>query len=140
MVGNLNTRLSAVKTLESRLDLIKAYLQVIKDSKNNTNDSSMETSDSDSKDTQPALSHSLLRSIYGVISHLSLLNPQGSDSFSVESLAQTNDAALVALLGSTGQNIQQMRELGSKFAISSSMRRNLATSEAHMAAQSRMGG
>lgn len=86
---------------------------------------------------KPTLSHSLLRSIYCVISHLALLSPENSNAFSIESLAQANDVLLTALLGSMGQNISQMRELGKKFAVSELTARNIVK-ESQLS--SRMGG
>ncbi|PGH07534.1 hypothetical protein AJ79_06269 [Helicocarpus griseus UAMH5409] len=110
LIANLNTRLTAVKTLESRLHLIKAYLSNISQQADSKTQS---TPDSPS----PQISHSLLRNIHSLISHLSLLTPQQSDTFSTESLAQTNDVALVALLGQLGHSVQDMRELGKKFSV-----------------------
>ncbi|KAK2765830.1 hypothetical protein FQN53_006790 [Emmonsiellopsis sp. PD_33] len=119
LIANLNTRLNAVKTLESRLSLIKAYLSNISNSNPNT-----------SPTATPEISHSLLRNIHSLISHLSLLTPQESGTFSTESLAQTNDVALVALLGSLGQSVQGMRELGKKFAVVDGMRQNARSGKA----------
>jgi COP9 signalosome complex subunit 6 len=75
--------------------------------------SSLESSDPNT----PPLSYSILRNISSLISHLSLLNPREQESFTVESLAQTNDVILVSLLGMLGKNVQGMRELGKKLAI-----------------------
>ncbi|OAX84639.1 hypothetical protein ACJ72_01003 [Emergomyces africanus] len=111
LIANLSTRLAAVKTLESRLRLIKGYLSSI---------SSQQPEDQIQQSTStssPTISHSLLRNIHSLIFHLSLLTPQQSDTFSTESLAQANDVALVALLGQLGQSVQGMRELGKKFAV-----------------------
>ncbi|ODH16556.1 hypothetical protein ACO22_06346 [Paracoccidioides brasiliensis] len=110
IIANLNTRLTAIKTLESRLRLIEAYLSRIP----SENDGNKTESISNSS---PRVHHPLLRSIHSLISHLSLLTPQESDKFSIESLAQANDVALVALLGQLGQSVQGMRELGKKFAV-----------------------
>ncbi|OJD18212.1 hypothetical protein AJ78_01770 [Emergomyces pasteurianus Ep9510] len=110
LIANLNTRLTAVKTLESRLRLIKGYLSSISSQQL---DNQIQTASTSS----PQISHALLRNIHSLISHLSLLTPQQSDTFSTESLAQANDVALVALLGQLGQSVQGMRELGKKFAI-----------------------
>ncbi|KAM5456268.1 hypothetical protein MaudCBS49596_001289 [Microsporum audouinii] len=117
LIANLTTRLSAVKTLQSRIHLIKCYLQSIAEP-------STDTPMASQSPLKPTLSHPLLRSIYCVISHLALLNPQNSNAFSVESLAQANDVLLAALLGAMGQNIQQMRELGKKFLIADTTARN----------------
>ncbi|KAK2821798.1 hypothetical protein FQN49_007663 [Arthroderma sp. PD_2] len=131
LIANLTTRLSAVKTLQSRIHLIKCYLQSIADP-------SIDTSMASPNASKPTLSHSLLRSIYCVISHLALLNPQNSDALSIESLAQANDVLLAALLGALGQNVQQMRELGKKFSIVSSANRGNGPKEGQLSG--RMGG
>jgi COP9 signalosome complex subunit 6 len=60
---------------------------------------------------------SILRNISALVSGLSLLTPQESKSFAVESLAQENDVALISLLGRLGENVKNIRELGKKSAI-----------------------
>ncbi|EER27301.1 hypothetical protein D8B26_006650 [Coccidioides posadasii str. Silveira] len=116
LIANLTVRLGAVRTLESRLRLIKAYLQSAQSS----------TSSVIPSPSSPPLSNSILRSIYSLISHLTLLNPQDSDSISVESLAQANDVALVALLCSMGESIRGLREVGKKFAVARAMKHSMA--------------
>ncbi|KMU84715.1 hypothetical protein CIHG_02499 [Coccidioides immitis H538.4] len=116
VIANLTVRLGAVRTLESRLRLIKAYLQSAQSS----------TSSMIPSPSSPPLSNSILRSIYSLISHLTLLNPQDSDSISVESLAQANDVALVALLCSMGESIRGLREVGKKFAVARAMKHSMA--------------
>lgn len=127
VVANLTTRLGAVRTLESRLSLIKAYLQSVKSS----------PPDVLQYPSAPRLSYSLLRSISSLISHLTLLNPRYSNSFSVESLAQANDVALVALLSSMGESIQGMRELGKKSSLELSMRQIPQGRDPHQAMEAR---
>ncbi|WEW56549.1 hypothetical protein PRK78_001995 [Emydomyces testavorans] len=127
LIANLTTRLGAVRTLESRLHLIKAYLQ----------SAQCPTSTANKSPTTPTLSHSLLRSIYSLISHLVLLNPQASHSFSIESLAQANDVALVALLGSMGESIQGIRELGKKYAVINTVRQSATGLDTHHGTEGR---
>lgn len=110
MIANLNTRLNAVKTLESRLHLIETYL------------SNLSTNRETAPATSPQPSHTLLRNIYSLVSHLSLLNPHDTALFASESLAQANDVTIVKLLGSLGQSTQAMRELGKKFSVVDSRR------------------
>lgn len=124
MIASLTTRLNAVKTLESRIRLIKSYLA-------NLPPSFLDGSgvQSDSKDTNtPGLSYPILRNIQSLISGLSLLAPQDEEAFAVESLAQENDVTLVSLLGLLGENVQHMRELGKKSAIVESTRQSMASS------------
>jgi COP9 signalosome complex subunit 6 len=113
VIANLTTRLNAVKTLESRIHLIKSYLANLPPSflgKNNNGDAT-------NGEASPTLSYTILRNIYSLISDLSLLTPQDSKAFAVESLAQENDVALVSLLGQLGENVQHIRELGKKSAV-----------------------
>ncbi|KAL1982271.1 hypothetical protein VTN96DRAFT_1580 [Rasamsonia emersonii] len=124
LIASLTTRLNAVKTLESRIRLIKSYLA-------NLPPSFLDGSgvQSDSKDTNtPGLSYPILRNIQSLISGLSLLAPQDEEAFAVESLAQENDVTLVSLLGLLGENVQHMRELGKKSAIVESTRQSMASS------------
>ncbi|EEA28921.1 hypothetical protein TMatcc_002717 [Talaromyces marneffei ATCC 18224] len=102
-IANLSTRLNAVKTLESRIHLIRSFLE------------NLPPSASDGKTSQST--QSILRNISALVSGLSLLTPQDPKSFAVESLAQENDVALISLLGRLGENIKDIRELGKKSAI-----------------------
>jgi COP9 signalosome complex subunit 6 len=115
VIANLTTRLNAVKTLESRIRLLKSYLQSLPASFLDSSDSTGTVKASEA--VYSTLSHPILRSISSLISDLSLLTPQDSRSFAIESLAQENDVALVSLLGQLGENVQLMRELGKKSAI-----------------------
>jgi COP9 signalosome complex subunit 6 len=112
LVANLNTRLNAVRTLESRISLIKSYV------------SSISAAESDTKDdpSSPTLSHTILRNINSLISHLSILSPHEQSAFTSEVLSQSNDVLLVSLLGQIGENVKSMRELGRKSHIIQSAR------------------
>lgn len=109
MISNLNTRLNAIRTLESRISLIKSYVSTI---------SASESSD-DAKDdpSSPKPSHTILRNINSLLSHLSILSPHEQSAFASEVLAQNNDVLLVSLLGQVGENVKAMRELGRKSAV-----------------------
>ncbi|KAG5301126.1 COP9 complex subunit 6 [Histoplasma ohiense] len=132
LIANLTTRLTAVKTLESRLHLIKVYLSSISTQQTpNTQTPSTPTS-------FPQISHSILRNIRSLISHLSLLTPQQSDTFSTESLAQANDVAMVALLGQLGQSVQEIRELGKKFTVVDRARQHAESAMVMSGTHSRM--
>lgn len=132
MIANLNTRLNAIRTLESRISLIKSYLSSISSS------SKDEAGQGDSTEpATPALSHPTLRNINSLITHLSLLNPEEQSDFSAEMLAQHNDVLLVSLLGQLGQSIKGMRELGKKSAIVQNVRQSAASRGKQLAMQSR---
>lgn len=144
VIANLTTRLNAVKTLESRIRLIKAYLSSLPPSFLNSSSSSSsdnnpsESTTTPSTTTAPRLSYPILRNIASLIAHLSLLAPQDQEAFAIESLAQSNDVALVSLLGALGRNVQGMRELGRKAAIVETARQNLASRKTQLALQGRM--
>ncbi|EPS34767.1 hypothetical protein PDE_09731 [Penicillium oxalicum 114-2] len=109
LVANLNTRLNAVRTLESRIALIKSYVSSI-----SVTDAATAAEHDPSS---PRLSHPILRNINSLMAHLSILSPSERSSFSAEVLSQSNDVKLVSLLGELGESIQAMRELGRKSAV-----------------------
>ncbi|BCR84904.1 COP9 signalosome complex subunit 6 [Aspergillus chevalieri] len=120
LVASLNTRLNAVRTLESRVSLIKSYISALSTTE--------ETPDQNQKASKPSselLSHPHLRNINSLLSNLSLLTPPEQSAFSAESLAQTNDVLLVSLLGQLGQSVKDMRELGRKAAIVNNVRQSM---------------
>ena len=120
MVASLNTRLNAVRTLESRVSLIKSYISTLSTAE--------ETPDQDQDAPKPSselLSHPHLRNISSLLSNLSLLTPPEQSAFSAETLAQTNDVLLVSLLGQLGQSVKDMRELGRKAAIVNNVRQSM---------------
>lgn len=120
VVASLNTRLNAVRTLESRVSLIKSYISALSTTE--------ETPDQNQKASKPSselLSHPHLRNINSLLSNLSLLTPPEQSAFSAESLAQTNDVLLVSLLGQLGQSVKDMRELGRKAAIVNNVRQSM---------------
>lgn len=120
MVASLNTRLNAVRTLESRVSLIKSYISTLSTT-GEAPDQGQETPNPSSE----LLSHSHLRNINSLLANLSLLSPPEQSVFSAESLAQTNDVLLVSLLGQLGQSVKDMRELGRKAAIVNNMRQSM---------------
>lgn len=107
VIANLNTRLNAIRTLESRISLIKSYVSSISEF---------------GKDDTTQLSHPILRNINSLLSHLSILSPSTQSAFSQEVLSQNNDVLLVSLLGQMGESIKAMRELGRRSAIIQSAR------------------
>jgi COP9 signalosome complex subunit 6 len=141
VIAGLTTRLNAVKALESRIHLIKNYLSSLPPTHANDENSVSTVDNTDTSldpSLNPRLSHCLLRDISSLISHLSLLTPEDADLFSIESLEQENDVALVALLGSLGVNVQAMRELGKKFAVVDVVRQNMMSRKVQTAMHARM--
>lgn len=119
MIASLSTRLNAVRTLESRVSLIKSYLSSLSEA-----DLGVEASNE--KPTK--LSHPILRNINSLLSHLSILSPAEQSSFATEVISQSNDVQLISLLGQLGENVKAMRELGQKSALIQS---NRLTATAH---------
>ncbi|KAJ5958360.1 JAB1/Mov34/MPN/PAD-1 [Penicillium vulpinum] len=110
LIASLTTRLNAVRTLESRVSLIKSYLASLSEA-----DFSSDSSKDDTSTTN--LSHPILRNINSLLSHLSILSPSEQSTFSTEVLSQSNDVLLISLLGQLGDNVKAMRELGRKSAV-----------------------
>ncbi|KAL4747101.1 hypothetical protein BDW72DRAFT_183506 [Aspergillus terricola var. indicus] len=113
LIASLNTRLNAIRTLESRISLIKSYLSSISSS-----------SDEGQKESATKPDHTILRDINSLLSNLSLLTPHEQSAFSAETLAQNNDVSLVALLGQLSQSINGMSEVGKRTAIVNNVRRS----------------
>ncbi|KAJ5345259.1 hypothetical protein N7452_003263 [Penicillium brevicompactum] len=109
LVANLTTRLNAVRTLESRISLIKSYLSSLAHSGLGLQDSE------DDKPTK--LSHPIVRDVNSLLSHLSILSPAEQSSFTTEVISQSNDVQLISLLGQLGESVKSMRELGRQTAI-----------------------
>ncbi|KAL4919480.1 hypothetical protein BDW62DRAFT_40497 [Aspergillus aurantiobrunneus] len=125
LIASLNTRLNAIRTLESRISLIKSYVSSISPS-----------SEESQENSATQLNPGILRDINALLSNLSLLTPHEQSAFSAEALAQNNDVNLVALLGQLSQSINGMRGVGKRTAIVNSVRRNAATQK-QMTGQSR---
>ncbi|KAL4991126.1 hypothetical protein BDW68DRAFT_152694 [Aspergillus falconensis] len=112
LIASLNTRLNAIRTLESRISLIKSYV------------SSISPSSEEGQESFTKPDHTILRDINSLLSNLSLLTPHEQSAFSAETLAQNNDVSLVALLGQLSQSLNGMREVGNRTAIVNSVRRS----------------
>ncbi|GIK00394.1 hypothetical protein Aspvir_004417 [Aspergillus viridinutans] len=128
LIASLNTRLNAIRTLESRISLIKSYLASVSHS----------SEGQPTGTTKAPLSHPILRNINALLSHLSLLTPEPGSAFAAESLAQRNDVLLISLLGQLGNSIKGMRELGRKTAIMNNIRQSNASRKTQLAMQNRL--
>ncbi|KAJ5775335.1 uncharacterized protein N7511_000346 [Penicillium nucicola] len=109
LISSLTTRLNAVRTLETRIALIKSYISTLSESDFASDKSKDSTSTTN-------LSHPILRHINSLLSNLSLLTPADESTFAAEVLSQSNDVLLVSLLGQLGENVKALRELGRKTA------------------------
>ncbi|KAJ6007680.1 hypothetical protein N7540_011656 [Penicillium herquei] len=112
VIGNLSTRLNAIRTLETRISLMKSYV------------SSVCSDPENSSSTSPAWSHPLLRDINSLLSHLDLLSPSEQSSFATEVISQKNDVLMASLLGRMGEGIKNLREVGYKNTIVRSQRQS----------------
>jgi len=128
VIASLTTRLNAVKTLQSRINLLKSYLSSLPPS---SIDPSATTTSDGTSSTHPqiALSHPVLRNISALLSSLNLLTPQDPSTFAIEYLSQENDVILVSLLGQLGRSIQEIRDLSQKVAIIQKMRHSKTQSK-----------
>jgi len=112
MIAALVAKANAVKMLQSRIDLIVRYLQSLPPS---YIDSTIpEGPSDDTKDYMP-VDPSVLRSIYALLSRLSLIVPSGP--FEAELLSELNDVSLINLLSSLTASVKEIRETGKKFAV-----------------------
>ncbi|KAG9777475.1 hypothetical protein KCU88_g4496, partial [Aureobasidium melanogenum] len=122
-IANITTRLNSVKMLQSRISLLRGFIQSLPPSYISDQQSAQLTP------TSPAPSHlSHLRNIQALITRLSLLTPSSSAAaksassaqqlapLAAASQAQSNDVALANMLAIIGQDIQALSELGRKFA------------------------
>lgn len=114
-IASITTRLNSVKMLQSRISLLRSFVQSLPPSYISDQDSSSLT------DTSPDPSHlPHLRNIQALLTRLSLLTPvesaTSSQHLAAASQAQSNDVALASMLSLLGQDIQALSELGRKFA------------------------
>ncbi|KAL2854642.1 hypothetical protein BJX68DRAFT_264541 [Aspergillus pseudodeflectus] len=115
LIASLNTRVNAIRTLQSRISLLKSYVSGISPSSENPQG-----------ELSAQLNHSVLRDINSLLSNLSLLTPHENSAFAAEALAQNNDVNLVALLGQLSQSISDIKDVGKRTAIVANSRRTAA--------------
>lgn len=135
VIATLTTRLNSVKMLQSRIHLLKSYIDALPPSYLDSIQPENNKPNSNSA-THTSLSHPLLRTLLSLTSRLALLTPTitssaatispNSSTFGAATLAAENDVTLISLLGALGQNVQSARELGRKFAVVDSSRQNSA--------------
>ncbi|KAJ5737496.1 COP9 signalosome complex subunit 6 [Penicillium malachiteum] len=127
VIGNLTTRCNAIRTLESRIGLMKSYVSSI-------------CSDPENASSSPEWSYPLLRDITSLISHLELLSPSEQSAFSTEVIAQKNDVLMASLLGRMGEGVKNLREVGYKNTIVRSQRQSNSIQKKTAAAERMRGG
>ena len=124
MIAQLTAKSNAIKMLHQRIQLIKAYLNSLPPSY--LSDKSIAITSAPPTDpqdhSQPPIKHSILRSIQALLTRLALLVPADRQAFALESSQQKSDVALVELLGSITQTLQDARGMGRKFSVVDSAR------------------
>ncbi|OAP56763.1 hypothetical protein AYL99_08875 [Fonsecaea erecta] len=116
-IAGMTTRLNGVKMLQSRLELLRTFIQSLPPSCISALGINTETIPLTA--TTPDLPHvPHLRNIQALLTRLSLLTPPTASTqenpLASASLAQSNDVSLVSLLALLGQDIQAFSELGRK--------------------------
>ncbi|KAI5300887.1 hypothetical protein KEM55_004150 [Ascosphaera atra] len=108
-IKSLESHLDAIKMLDSRLAVIKDFLDKA------ISDPEYLNSFRNDVDTNP---HCRLREISSLLSRLSLLNPRGDENaLLTEFKTQSNNVAVVEILGSLCQGISEMREISKAFVL-----------------------
>ncbi|MCJ1385171.1 hypothetical protein MMC17_008292 [Xylographa soralifera] len=118
LIASLTTRANATRMLQSRISLLKSYLERLPPSYLNTaSPSPSELTTQTPSPDHTEISHPILRALLALTARLPLLTPADHASFVKESQAEKSDVSLVALLGSLGRSIQDAKGLGTKFGV-----------------------
>ncbi|KAF7877355.1 hypothetical protein EAF04_001037 [Stromatinia cepivora] len=113
-LASLTAKANAIKMLQSRINLVAAYLQNLPPSY--VSDGIASEADIESKNYAP-VNHSILRSIQALLGRLSVLIPANSQGFEHELISEKNDVSLISLLSELTKSAHDIRETGKKFAI-----------------------
>ncbi|KAJ8067930.1 hypothetical protein OCU04_003513 [Sclerotinia nivalis] len=113
-LASLTAKANAIKMLQSRINLVAAYLQNLPPSY--VSDGVASEADIESKNYAP-VNHSILRSIQALLGRLSVLIPANSQGFEHEIISEKNDVSLISLLSELTKSAHDIRETGKKFAI-----------------------
>lgn len=113
-LASLTAKANAIKMLQSRINLIAAYLQKLPPSY--VADGVVSEADVESKN-YASINHSILRSIQALLGRLSVLIPADSQGFEHELISEQNDVSLISLLSELTKSAHDIRETGKKFAV-----------------------
>ncbi|KAI9642539.1 hypothetical protein NHQ30_009344 [Ciborinia camelliae] len=113
-LASLTAKANAIKMLQSRINLVAAYLQKLPPSY--LSDGVASEADIESKNYAP-VNHSILRSIQALLGRLSVLIPANSQGFEHELISEKNDVSLISLLSELTKSVHGIRETGKKFAV-----------------------
>lgn len=126
MVAFLTTKANAIKMLQSRIRLIKTYLENLPPSAlTKTDDVNMDADDATNAaattttTTSSPITASLtvLRQIQALVSRLDLIVPSDKETFERELAEGVNDAKLIMLMDQIARSANQARVTGKKFSI-----------------------
>ncbi|TGO50248.1 hypothetical protein BOTNAR_0400g00070 [Botryotinia narcissicola] len=113
-LASLTAKANAIKMLQSRINLVAAYLQNLPPSY--VADGVVSEADIESKNFAP-VNHSILRSIQALLGRLTVLIPADSQGFEHELISEKNDVSLISLLSELTRSAHDIRETGKKFAV-----------------------
>ncbi|KAB8298665.1 hypothetical protein EYC80_000843 [Monilinia laxa] len=122
-IASLTAKANAIKMLQSRINLVAAYLQNLPPSY--VSDGVVSETDIGSKNYVP-VNHSILRSIQALLGRLSVLIPADSQEFDNELISEKNDVSLISLLGELTKSAYEIRETGKKFSVIENVKINKA--------------
>lgn len=121
-IASMTTRLNSVKMLQSRLHLLRTFIQSLPPSYLSSPASEEPIPLTPTSPDPTHLPH--LRNIQALLTRLALLTPPNEPSptttnqpLASASLAQSNDVSLASLLSLLGQDVQSLSELGRKFSL-----------------------
>ncbi|KAI9817322.1 MAG: hypothetical protein M1826_001637 [Phylliscum demangeonii] len=133
LIALLTSKADAVRMLQSRIQLVKAYVAALPPSyltqdphaDDAAHDHEMATDPSTATAVDvatttttseaPTTNHAILRSIQAVLNRLPVLIPTAPEVFAEEVLARENNVQLVSLLGKLGDNLIEAKQVGKKF-------------------------
>lgn len=132
MLSSLTAKTNAVKMLQSRIDLLVAYLERLPPSF--LNGTTQDASAMETDHTTP--SATVLRQIQALVSRLDLVIPSDKESFEKEILAETNDVHMIDLLTSIISGVDNAHGVGSKFGVIEAASKQLQHRRGHDASAS----
>lgn len=146
LIASLTTKANAIRMLQQRITLTRAYINSIPPCYLNTPQSPTESTVVTSN---PQISHAILRSISATLARLPLLTPPTSEhataatsrhtsTFTQESAQQKSDVALVSLLGSLGTTLRSAQDMGKKAGVVERARMQSAQSHGGFGNKSKM--
>ncbi|OAR02384.1 hypothetical protein LLEC1_05316 [Akanthomyces lecanii] len=119
----LTAKANAVKMLQSRIELLTAYLESIPVSFGSTEVVDEGLMDTDAATVTPSLP--VLREIKALTGRLGLVIPSDDETFQKEMASDQNDVETINLLSTLMQSISQARQMGKKFSVVDGFKNNM---------------